>query len=243
MQTAIIIPARHGSSRLPAKALASIEGHPLVWYVWQQALKANIGDVFIATDHEEIATIARDFGAKVIMTATDCPTGSDRVAEAIQQLPKTYDTFINVQGDLPFINPDEIRNVLAPLDEGYDVGTLVTCMEESQQKKPDCVKAIVSTQEDSSIHRCHWFCRAALSYGHYHLGVYAYRYETLQHFARIHPHPLERLESLEQIRFLTLGYTIGASLISSLALEVNTKEDLNHVRQYASTKLASEAEA
>ena len=235
MPTAIIIPARHGSTRLPAKALAKIQGQPLVWYVWQQAQKAKLGDVYIATDHEEIATTARAFGAQVLMTSPDCPTGSDRVAEAVEQLPKHYDTFINVQGDLPFINPEEISKVLMPLAAGYDVGTLVTCMEESQQRKPDCVKAIVSTQEESSVHRCHWFCRAALSYGHYHLGVYAYRYEALKHFARIHPHPLERMESLEQIRFLTLGYTIGASLISSLALEVNTKEDLQQVRRYATT--------
>ena len=212
---AIIVPARHGSTRLPAKALAKIRDKPLVWYVWRQAINCALGDVFIATDHDDIASTAKAFGANVIMTPTSCHTGSDRVAAAINTLPKNYDIIINVQGDLPFIDPQEVKKVIQPIEQGYDVGTLVTCMEESQQQNRNCVKAIVSTSEASAIHRCHWFCRAALTYGHYHLGVYAYRKDTLAHFTSVHPHPLERTESLEQLRFLTLGYTIGCLLYTS----------------------------
>ena len=155
------------------------------------------------------------------------------VAEAVAKLPKTYENIINVQGDLPFINPEEIRATLVPLSHGFDVGTLVTCMPESKQKNPSFVKAVVSTHQTSKVMQCHWFCRAALAYGHHHLGIYAYKRSALDSFAKAPTHPLEQQESLEQLRFLTMGCKIGAMLVSTLALEVNTEEDLQQARAYA----------
>ena len=231
--TVIIIPARYGSTRLQAKALLSIDGVTLVEQVWRRAIAVPNADVIVATDHEKIAETVINFGGTAVYTQTSCASGSDRVAEAVAKLSRTYDNIINVQGDLPFINPSEIRATLIPLTLGFDVGTLVACMPESKQKNPSFVKAVVSTEQSSEVMQCHWFCRAALPYGHHHLGVYAYKRAALYKYAQTLPHPLEQQESLEQLRFLTKGYRIGAILVSTLALEVNTDDDLQHAREYA----------
>ncbi len=236
--TVVIIPARYGSQRLNAKALAIIHDKPLVAHVLAQATAADIGDVFVATDHAEIAAVVEHYGGKAIMTPNTLETGTDRVAAAIETLPNNYQNIINVQGDLPFIQPEEIGTALIPLQHGYDVGTLVTCMDSIQQKNHHCVKAIISSQEGDTIKRCHWFCRAAMAYGHYHLGVYAYKRDALMRFQKTPPHPLEQQEKLEQLRFLVMGCTIGANLISALALEVNTAEDLQAVREHAKAAIS-----
>lgn len=228
--TVVIIPARYASTRLPAKALKMIGGKTLIQWVWENAVNAKVGPVFIATDHQEIARCAQGFGADVVMTCSDCSTGTDRVAQAVSKLGQRYSRVVNVQGDLPFIHPKEINKVLLPLDAGFDVGTLVACMQPQQLQDPGSVKAIITSSENSQVQRCHWFCRAALSYGHFHLGVYAYAVDALAAFARSPQHPLEKVESLEQLRFLCAGKTIGATLISTLSLEVNTQEDLQRVR-------------
>lgn len=225
-KTAIVIPARYGSSRLKAKALLPIGEHSIVEHVWRRASSVPDMPVFVATDHDEIAETVRGFGGNVLMTPTACETGSDRVAAALGQLPASVEVIINVQGDLPFIDPAEIPRVMAPLDRGFDVGTLVACMPEDNQKNPSFVKAVMSSTGQSEVMRCHWFCRASMPYGHHHLGIYAYTRKALTAFANTAPHPLEKQENLEQIRFLTMGYQIGAVLVSSLALEVNTVEDL-----------------
>lgn len=232
MKSVVIIPARYASKRLPAKALKIIGNKTLINHVWNRAKEANIGPVFIATDNDLIAENAREFGADVLMTSPSCKTGSDRVAQALKSCLVDYDAIINVQGDLPFVSSKEIVKVLEPLKKGYDVGTLISCMEEERKLDPSCVKAIVSSSNGEDVQRCHWFCRASIPYGHYHLGVYSYTKESLARFSKTPPHPLELCEKLEQIRFLTLGMTIGASLISSLSLEVNTKEDLERARKH-----------
>lgn len=237
-ETAIIIPARYGSTRLQAKALLSIGRMSLIQQVWMRASQIPDVRVFVATDHDEIADTVSGFGGQVLMTSPSCQTGSDRVAEALDQIPKETKNIINLQGDLPFINSSEVMGVLQPLHAGFDVGTLVACMPEERQRNPSYVKAVLSASESPRVMRCHWFCRASMPYGHHHLGVYAYSRKALAHFAKTPPHPLEKQESLEQIRFLTLGYQIGAVLVSSLALEVNTKEDLIEARAYAEQESA-----
>ena len=231
--TAIIIPARMASSRLKAKVLLPIGNKSLLEQVWQRAVCVADCDVFVATDHETIADNVQAFGGNVIMTSPSCPSGSDRVAEAIQTLPDQYQNIINIQGDLPFIDPKEVPLVLMPLKQGYDVGTLITCMPSEKQENPSFVKAVVSPDSAPGIMRCHWFCRAALPYGHHHMGIYSYTRAALNTFAKTPPHPLEQQERLEQLRFLTLGYRIGASLVNSLAIEVNTSEDLSVAQAYA----------
>ena len=228
--TAIIIPSRLGSTRLKSKALLTIGDKTLIEQVWSRAKRVPGVKVYVATDHADIAAAVQAFGGQVLMTSCACPTGSDRVAEALSQIPADIEQVINLQGDLPFINPEEVLKVLDPLRHGFDVGTLVACMPEEKQKNPHFVKAILSKAQENVMH-CHWFCRASMPYGHHHLGVYAYTREALTRFANTPPHPLERQEGLEQLRFLTLGYRIGASLVNSLAHEVNTQEDLESAQQ------------
>lgn len=232
MKPALIIPARMASERLPAKALKDIAGKSLVQHVWTRAMDADLGPVYVATDHISIAEEVNRFGGEVIMTDASLPTGSDRVAQAFLSLEEKPDVVINLQGDLPLIDPKQIKRVLEPLEAGYDVGTLVTFMDQSKQKNPSYVKAIVSAEYGESVKRCHWFCRAALDYGHFHLGVYAYTRAALQRFADTAQHPLELQESLEQLRVLTLGMSLGAATVDSLALEVNTSQDLANVRKH-----------
>ncbi len=232
MNPVIIIPARFASERLPAKALKIIGDKPLVQHVWERACEANIGSVYVATDHGSIADVVTGFGGKVIITEPSQPTGTDRVAEAFANLDEDADVIINVQGDLPFIEAAKISDVLKPIQAGFEVGTLVTFMDEESRKNAHCVKAIISAEQGDPVKRCHWFCRASLPYGYFHLGVYAYTKEALTRFCDTPQHPLELQEKLEQLRFLTMGMSIGASMIDSLALEVNTPEDLLRVRTH-----------
>lgn len=234
-KTAIVIPARYGSTRLKAKALLDIGEKTLLEHVWDRATQVEGVEVYVATDHQDIAQTAEAFGARVLLTSVSAPSGTDRVAEASLQLPDDISRVINVQGDLPFISPHEIPKALVPLDQGFQVGTLVTCMPEDKQKNPNFVKAIVSTNNQNSVMRCHWFCRASMPYGHHHLGVYAYERSALSVYAKTAPHPLEKQESLEQLRFLTMGYDIGAVLVNSLAIEVNTQEDLHVARAHVNS--------
>lgn len=234
METAIIIPARYGSTRLSAKALRNIGQLTLIEHVWRRAKDVPNTAVYVATDHNEIADTVRAFGGQVLMTSVNCETGSDRVADALSQLPNAIKNIINLQGDLPFINPAEILGVLKPIESGFDVGTLVACMPDEKQRNPSFVKAVVSVSPTPGVLQCHWFCRASLPYGHHHLGVYAYTRDALAKFAHSKPHPLETQERLEQLRFLTMGYRIGAVLVNSIAMEVNTEEDLADARAYES---------
>ena len=232
METAIIIPARYGSTRLSAKALRNIGQVTLIEHVWRRAQDVPNATVYVATDHDEIAKTVSGFGGQVLMTSPACETGSDRVADALSQLPAGVKNIVNLQGDLPFINSKEVLDVLKPLESGFDVGTLVSCMPDDKQRNPSFVKAVVSVTSTPGVLQCHWFCRASLPYGHHHLGVYAYTRDALEKFAQHNPHPLEMQERLEQLRFLTLGCSIGAVLVNSIAMEVNTEQDLADARAY-----------
>ena len=172
---AIVIPARYGSTRLPAKALKKIGSKTLIQHVWERALEADIAKVYVATDHSLIQEVVEDFGGTVIRTSEGCLTGSDRVAESLRHLPEEADSVINIQGDLPFIETSRLKEVLKPLCAGFDVATMLAPMPADRQSDPSTVKAIVSPAEstlieDEELYRCHWFCRTALPYGMFHFG-------------------------------------------------------------------------
>lgn len=225
MKPIIIIPARYASQRLPAKALKTIGGKPLVQHVYERACQANIADVVVATDHPSIQSVVQGFGGQCLMTPKSCATGSDRVAQALKEL-SSYDTIINLQGDLPLFNPDELSLVLKPLELGYPVATLIADMPEEKRKDPNTVKAIVTEDsQDQTVSRCHWFCRTSLNYGAFHIGVYAYTRSALEAFAKTPRAWHECQEELEQLRFLSMGYAIGASTVHDMIFEVNTPED------------------
>lgn len=225
----IIIPARLGSTRLPEKPLLKIKGIPLIQHVAHAAGQTGLRTV-VATDDSRIFDLVESFGGEAIMTPNNLSCGTDRVAMAINALdPKhQYDEVINVQGDMPFIKPNQVLDSLKPLQH-YDIGTLVYEMEPEQQANPNSVKAIVSL--NGEIGQCHWFLRAPLAYGYHHAGIYAYRREALETFARIGPSRFEQLERLEQLRALEHGLTIGAYLSLPIAGEINTQEDLDQANR------------
>ena len=235
----IIIPARMGSTRLPAKAIAEFHGMTLIEHVWHCANQTGLGDVFVATDHEDIANIVKGFGGEVVMTDPECPTGSDRVAQAYERLGRQYDVVINLQGDLPSLQPHQLKQAAAVLDEGYDVGTLVFPMPEKEQSNPNSVKAIVSFDDHPEIGRLHWCCRAPLSYGHFHIGAYAYRPDALAAFTAHKETRAEGIEKLEQLRALSMGLSVGAYMTDPVWGEINTPEDLEFAKGLDADSLTS----
>jgi len=223
MQTHIVIPARMASKRLPGKPLATFAGKTLIEHVVGKAMQTGL-PVTVATDSERIAELS--LPCDVALTSPDLPTGSDRVASLLERIPT--ERIINVQGDLPFIEPAQILLALVPLDHGYDVGTLVHEMDHTDVANRNAVKAICS--KDAKCLRCHWFTRAPVSYGYHHAGVYAFARAALKAFSALPRQKLELFEDLEQIRFLEAGYRIGACLTTKIRDEINTPEDLEKAR-------------
>lgn len=242
MKNLIIIPARGASTRLPNKPLADINGKTLVRRVYEKAVEANIGDVIVTTDSDEIINHCKKYKIRAIKTSESCESGTDRVAEAFNLLKDdSYTHVINLQGDLPFIDGRNIKRVLYPLDFDYDVGTLVHPMPEKEIKNPNTVKAVVSLEKEIiivdnifnyKIGRAHWFVRAAIQ-GVQHVGIYSFKSDTLREISKLKPSTYEKLERLEQLRFLENNLTIGALLTHQLPPEVNTPEDLERAIEYA----------
>ena len=225
---AIVIPARYASTRLPAKALLQETGKPLIQHVYEQAKKARAaGRVVIATDHPSIWRAARAFGAEVELTSGDSPTGTDRVAEAARGIPE--EIIINVQGDEPEIDPEDIDGLAALLSEDDDAGmaTLASPIAQSEAISPDRVK-VVRDRRGYAL----YFSRSPIPYRRNdtgevlgHVGIYAYRREVLLGLGAIRPTPLEEAEGLEQLRALETGVRIRVGDARRPAAGIDTRED------------------
>ncbi|MGV2973979.1 3-deoxy-manno-octulosonate cytidylyltransferase [Roseibium alexandrii] len=233
----VIVPARLAATRLPRKPLADICGKPMIVRVLEQALNADIGPVAIATDDASIAEAVRDHGGTAVMTRDDHASGSDRIFEAAQTLDpdQRYDTVLNVQGDVPLIEPEAIRAAFAPLSiPGVDIGTIMTEIRDARfRDDPNFVKA-VTTPNGHGHNRALYFTRATAPVGdgplYQHIGIYAYRRAVLARFVSLSPSPLEKREKLEQLRALEAGMRIDVSEIASAPMDVNTPEDLERAR-------------
>jgi 3-deoxy-manno-octulosonate cytidylyltransferase (CMP-KDO synthetase) len=239
MSTLIVIPARLGATRLPRKPLRLLGGEPLVVRVWERVSEMNIGDrVVIATDSPEVARAARSAGAQVAMTREDHPSGTDRVAEVANAMEfRGYDTFVNVQGDEPFIGADAVRGALAQVSTGrFPLGTAACPADAQILGNPDVVKVVTDSQG-----RALYFSRAPIPFlrdasdravrdglVRQHLGIYAYTKAALDRWVALPPHPLERSERLEQLRAIADGLAIGVALVSQDAevRGIDTEEDL-----------------
>jgi 3-deoxy-manno-octulosonate cytidylyltransferase (CMP-KDO synthetase) len=222
---------------LPGKPLADIAGKPMIQRVYEQAIQAKLPDqVIVATDHEEIFKVVTDFGGQVMMTASNHPTGTDRLAEVAAKLPDAQ-IIVNIQGDEPEIDPDVIDRLIQPLlqDKEIAMATVITPMDESEMEQPGCVKAVVDQKGNalyfsrSLIPYLRTDCRLAPVYKH--IGVYGYQKEFLLEFARLSPTPLEQMESLEQLRALEYGYRIKTILVNHAAIGVDTPEDLEAINE------------
>jgi 3-deoxy-manno-octulosonate cytidylyltransferase (CMP-KDO synthetase) len=234
----VIIPARLASQRLPDKPLAEISGEPMIVHVWRRAVEAGIGPVVVACADAPIADAVAGAGGKAVMTRPDHPSGSDRIHEALLQLdPKeTYDAVVNVQGDLPTIDPAVIGAVLEPLhDQAVDMATLAAeITDPAERSDPNVVKAVVDLAPGARMGRALYFSRAAIPTGDgpllHHIGLYAFRRAALAQFVALPECPLEKRERLEQLRALAAGMRIDVALVDTVPDGVDTPADLEKAR-------------
>ena len=237
-RTLVLIPARMAATRLPGKPLADINGVPMIVHVWRRAVEAEIGRVAVATDSEEIAQAVRDAGGEAVMTAATHDNGTSRIAEAARRLDsdETFDTIVNVQGDLPTIAPAVIRAVLAPLaDRAVDIATIAALIARNEEKTDPNVVKVVGSEVAPRRLRALYFTRATAPYGdgplYHHIGLYAYRREALHRYVALSPSPLEKRERLEQLRALEAGMRIDVAIVDAVPLGVDTPAELARARE------------
>ncbi|WP_394889165.1 3-deoxy-manno-octulosonate cytidylyltransferase [Mesorhizobium sp. AaZ16] len=238
MSTLILIPARMASTRLPGKPMADIAGRPMIVHVAERAHESGLGRVVVATDEPAVAEAIRDHGFEAVMTRTDHQSGSDRIFEALSALDPDgkVEIVINVQGDLPTIDPETIRAALRPLeDRSVDIATLgVEIFRDEEKTNPNVVKIVGSPLSETRL-RGLYFTRATAPWGdgplYHHIGLYAYRRAALERFVSLPPSPLEKRERLEQLRALEAGMRIDAEIVQSVPLGVDTPEDLARARE------------
>jgi 3-deoxy-manno-octulosonate cytidylyltransferase (CMP-KDO synthetase) len=230
----IVIPARMASTRLPGKPLADIHGEPMIVHVWRRAVEAELGPVVVAAGEAEIVQAVERVGGQAILTRPDHPSGSDRIAEALERIDpeERHDAIINLQGDLPTLEPEAIRAVLWLLaEEGVDIGTLAAIIERDEERDdPNVVKAVAVIAEGARTGRALYFSRARVPAGDgphlHHIGIYAYRRGALARFVAAPEGVVERRERLEQLRAFENGMRIDVALVDTLPLGVDTPADL-----------------
>ncbi|MGC2779425.1 MAG: 3-deoxy-manno-octulosonate cytidylyltransferase [Bradyrhizobium sp.] len=237
----VLIPARMASTRLPGKPLLDIAGQPMIVQVLRRAQEAAIGRVAVATDTPEIAAAIEAAGGEVVMTRPDHPSGSDRIHEALCKLDPARDAeiVVNLQGDFPTIDPQNISDVLPPLDDpAVDIATLAAKIHtEEESLNPNVVKAVGSPLGGRRL-RALYFTRATAPHGdgprYHHIGLYAYRRAALERFVSLPPSPLEQQEKLEQLRALEAGMRIDVMIVDAVPRGVDTPADLETARRLLS---------
>lgn len=239
MQVITVIPARLGSTRLPDKVLADIAGQPMIVQVWRRAMEADTGPVLVAAGEAAIVEAVRAAGGEAVLTDPDLPSGSDRIHAALtaRDPDGRYDVVVNVQGDLPTLDPGLIRAALAPLaaDPAVDIATLAAeIVREEERDNPNVVKAVAPLTAERRIARALTFTRATAPWGdgplYHHIGLYAYRRAALERFVALPPGVLERREKLEQLRALEAGMRIDVAAVETVPLGVDTPADLDRAR-------------
>jgi len=238
MNALIVIPARMASTRLPGKPLADIHGKPMIVHVVERAVQAEAGPVIIACAEPEIADIISARGGEPVLTDPDLPSGSDRVRVAadIYDPSENFDIIVNVQGDMPALNPAIIADVVELLKSQPDAQIATAVVHTESQREisdPNVVKAVLASNG-----RALYFTRAAAPSGDggvwHHVGIYAYRRAALNRFCDLPPSPLEKRERLEQLRALEAGMPIYAVELDTAPDGVDTPEDLERVRKILS---------
>lgn len=237
-----VIPARYSSTRLPGKALAEIGGVPMIVRVWRQAGRARLmSRVIVATDDERIARAIRQAGGEAEMTSSAHQSGTDRIAEVASRIPA--DIYVNVQGDQPFIAPEDLDALAAPMrdDSAVAMATLATPIVDLEEwHNPNKVKVVCGDRGDAL-----YFSRSPIPFlrdgtgvppnALRHIGVYGYRRDFLLKFASLPPGVLEQIEKLEQLRALERGYRIKVVASVAPSLEVDTPDDLARANAVART--------
>lgn len=232
MKVLCVIPARYASTRLPGKPLSMIAGKPMIQHVYERACQAQLpNEVVVATDNELVEKAVLDFGGKAVMTSPDHPSGTDRLAEVALMYPDV-DVIVNVQGDEPMIPPEVIDRLAEAFngDADLNMATMKVVMDEDDYANPAAVK-VVTDQQGYAL----YFSRSLMPYPRNkpegfkvfkHVGIYAYRRNFLLKYAALAPTPLEKAESLEQLRALENGYKIKVLESDFQGIGVDTPEDL-----------------
>ena len=233
----VLIPARLAATRLPGKPLADIGGEPMIVHVWRRASEAGIGPALVATDAPEIASAVERAGGRAVLTRADHPSGSDRIHEAADLFDPEgrHDVVVNVQGDLPTIDPRAIAGSVEPLlDPAVDIATLAATITRPAERDDLNVVKVVGTRVAPRRLRALLFTRAAAPHGDgpllHHIGLYAYRRAALRRFVALPQSPLEQRERLEQLRALEAGMRIDVVLVDDVPLGVDTPHDLERAR-------------
>ncbi|MBO1360653.1 3-deoxy-manno-octulosonate cytidylyltransferase [Acetobacter sacchari] len=240
MSPLIVIPARMASTRLPGKPLADIGGRPMILHVLERAIASGVGRVVVAAADEEIAVRVREAGGEVVLTDPELPSGSDRAHAAAEILDpeRRHQVVVNLQGDLPGLDPQSLRTVLAPLsDDAISIGTLVAPIHTAEEAAADSVVKVACafSDDDTAAARALYFSRVTIPWGAgplwHHVGVYAWRRDALERFVALPESVLERREKLEQLRALEAGMAIGCARIPVAPFGVDTPDDLARARR------------
>ena len=237
----VLIPARMRATRLPGKPMADIHGRPMIVHVWQRAVEAGIGPVVVACEDREIADAVRAAGGRAEITGSQHRSGSDRIFEALGRIDpgREYRTVVNLQGDLPALDPAVVAAVLEPLaDAAVAIATLASPLSDGELADPNVVKvhaafghkriARARIARATAFTRDAGACKAGAC--HHHIGIYAYRRAALERFVSLPPSENETKHSLEQLRALDDGMVIGVRLVDSFPLGVDTPADLARAR-------------
>ncbi len=239
MNPIVVIPARMASARLPGKPLAEIAGVPMIVRVAEQAKKADVGPVVVAAAEREIVKAVEDAGHRAVLTDPALPSGTDRVHAALEAVDRAYahDVVVNLQGDLPALDPACVRAVAEILPPtGADIATLAAEIDDEKDcDSPHVVKPVVVWDVTGNRGRALYFTRARAPWGegplYHHIGIYAFKREVLSRFVMLPPSPLERREKLEQLRALEAGMSIAVARVDSVPLSVDTEADLEKARK------------
>jgi 3-deoxy-manno-octulosonate cytidylyltransferase (CMP-KDO synthetase) len=253
----VVIPARLSATRLPNKPLADINGTPMIVHVWRRAVEAKLGPVLVAAAEAPIVDVVKQAGGEAVLTRPDHPSGSDRILEAVERFDpeRRFDAVVNIQGDLPTIEPQAVRAALAALadpaagEPPVDISTIAAeIVREAEKTDPNVVKAIVAFTRGGSggvppLGRALYFTRVTAPSGpgplYHHIGLYVYRRAALERFVRLPQGVLEKRERLEQLRALQNGMRIDVARVDTIPLGVDTPADLDRARALLAARPSS----
>jgi len=239
----IVIPARYAATRFEGKLLKLLNNKPIIQWVYEACKKAKLGEVLIATDDKRVVKIAKEFGAKAVITSKNIESGTDRIYHVAKNRDEKF--IINVQGDEPFIRPEIIKSIAALLKKDKKTDIATACIKTQDPNvitNPNCVKATL-TENKTAL----YFSRAAIPFirdiekkdnilFYHHFGIYGYKKEALQKFVDHKQTVLEKLEKLEQLRALEIGLKIKSIIIDKVGPSIDTPRDLDRAKELLKTK-------
>lgn len=245
MRVVAIIPARYASTRFPAKPLAVLGRKCIIEWVYEAA-KRCFDRVAVATDDRRIAEVVEAFGGEWVMTSAEHRCGTERCAEAVERIGGDYDTVVNIQGDEPFISPEQLMTLIDIMERGdVDIATLATPITSHEVLHNPNVVKVAMTPDNRAL----YFSRSPIPYlrgcdpnewharhqYYQHVGIYSFRRERLSEVVRLAPTPLEMAESLEQLRWMERGLAIGVGITNHRSIGIDTPEDLAEARRMLET--------